>query len=113
MAADLRQAGLILDRRYRDRRNESGHHLGWNWRVEQLTKLIVGRWSLQIGERRQDMAAHGPPHIAAHRPDSRSSDQPRYRLRRIRRPPLDERRRARPLQDDRWWEDLEADNPHQ
>ena len=52
--------------------DRSQRRMGRHGRSEQPPELLVGRRHLQVDRRRQDVEAHGPPRVAAHRPHRES-----------------------------------------
>ena len=84
------------------------HRVGRQRREQQPPERLVGQRRLQVDRRRQDLEAHGPRHLEAHRAHHRRSGRSRRGLRRGARQPVGTRRRARHLQDDRRRPDVGA-----
>ena len=98
--------GAALDRRRRRPAEQSERRLGRHGRGEQSPDVIVGRGTLQVHGRRQDLHARRPARLEAYRAHRDRSAQSGHRLRRGGRSAVRARRRTRRLQDDGRRQDL-------
>ena len=105
----LRQLRLLLHRLDHHRSQESLHRLGGHGREQQPAQRLLRRRRLQERRRRAHLPQRGPQTHRAHRPHRGGPARFQRGVRGRPRPPVEGRRRARPLQDHRRRQDLVAE----
>ena len=105
----LRQLRLLLHRLDHHRSQEPLHRLGGHGREQQPAQRLLRRRRLQERRRRAHLPQRGPQTHRAHRPHRGGPARFQRGVRGRPRPPLEGRRRARPVQDHRRRQDLVAE----